>query len=73
MSTINTSYAEKALDPQAVTLIEVLGGSVAVSKICGVTHAAVSQWKRNGVPRPWAMFFREKFPSYFDADGRVTA
>ncbi|XQA72093.1 hypothetical protein ACM9XA_11380 [Xanthomonas sacchari] len=50
-------------------LVDALGGSVAVSKLCGVTHPAVSQWKRSGIPKGWLMFFREKFPEHFGPDG----
>lgn len=32
-------------------LIEQLGGTTAVAKICSVKPQAVSQWKRNGIPK----------------------
>jgi hypothetical protein len=34
----------------AETIIERLGGVGAVAKMCRITSAAVSQWKRDGIP-----------------------
>jgi DNA-binding transcriptional regulator YdaS (Cro superfamily) len=31
-------------------IIQTLGGTFAVAKMCGVTPPAVSQWKQNGLP-----------------------
>lgn len=45
----------------SVQVIEYLGGSAAVSRYCGVNLAAVSQWKKNGIPRARLMYLREKF------------
>jgi len=75
MDTITTpekNYRD-AWSPESAALIEHLGGSVAVSKACGLTHAAVSQWKRNGIPKPWMLLFRERYPEHFDADGNIVA
>lgn len=32
-------------------IISVLGGTSQVAKLCGVSMAAVAQWKRNGIPK----------------------
>ena len=31
-------------------IIQTLGGTFAVAKMCGVTPPAVSQWRTNGIP-----------------------
>lgn len=72
MATPEKNYRD-AWSPESAALIEHLGGSVAVSKECGLTHSAVSQWKRNGIPKPWMLLFRERYPERFDTDGRVVA
>ncbi|MFZ6755777.1 Cro/CI family transcriptional regulator [Undibacterium sp. Ji50W] len=46
----------------ATKLIELLGGTTKVAEICDVTPGAVSQWKTNGVPKPWVWFFESKYP-----------
>jgi hypothetical protein len=35
------------------SLIDELGGTVAVAAHCGVRSQAVSQWRKKGIPRPW--------------------
>ncbi|MGE9659257.1 Cro/CI family transcriptional regulator [Snodgrassella alvi] len=34
-----------------VKFIIALGGVSRVAKICGITRGAVSQWKKNGIPK----------------------
>ena len=46
-------------------IIDSLGGTCAVAKICDVSAQAVSQWRVNGIPKPWLMFFKEKRPDLF--------
>lgn len=48
-------------------LIDRLGGTVKVAMICGITTGAVSQWRTNGMPKPWKLFFRAKNPKIFRA------
>jgi len=31
-------------------IIEILGGTSQVSRLCGVSPAAVCQWRKNGIP-----------------------
>lgn len=47
------------------TVIDRLGGTTATSKLCGVTPSAVSQWRENGIPRPWLLYLRAKRPKAF--------
>lgn len=63
-------------DVQAEALINEFGGTRAVSRICGVTSQAVSQWKRNGIPRPWMQYLllRRDLPAKQDgANAKVAA
>lgn len=39
-------------------VIDGLGGTSAVAKLCGLTNSAVSQWRNNGIPRAWKMVLR---------------
>lgn len=46
---------------ESVRVVETLGGSAEVGRICGVSLSAVSQWKSNGIPRAQFLFLRERF------------
>jgi DNA-binding transcriptional regulator YdaS (Cro superfamily) len=37
-------------------IIQILGGTTKVAKLCGVTLAAVSQWRTNGIPQDKLIF-----------------
>jgi len=37
-------------------LLQLLGGTVKVAKMCDVEPAAVSQWRKNGIPREQLLF-----------------
>ncbi len=56
---------------EASNLIKALGGTVQVARICSVSAPSVSQWRKRGIPKPWMLLFRERYPERFDADGRV--
>lgn len=49
-------------------IIDSLGGTKSVAKLCGVTDGAVSQWRDNGLPPPRMqylvlyMFLRDRHP-----------
>ena len=51
------------MDPNA--LIERLGGPTAVARLCEVTPQAVSQWRDNGIPKPWEKYLRLLRPDVF--------
>jgi hypothetical protein len=62
----STAMRMKRLEPGEV--INRLGGTVAVAKLCGdISPQAVSQWKSAGIPKPWVMFLREIRPDVFGA------
>ena len=43
-------------------LIDLVGGTRKVAELCEVTPGAVSQWRNNGIPKPWRKFLAERFP-----------
>ena len=51
-------------------LLQLLGGTVKVAKICEVEPAAVSQWKKNGIPREQLLFLAARIEK--ESHGLVT-
>jgi hypothetical protein len=51
------------IDPNVV--IRRLGGTSAAARICEIEPASVSNWKKNGIPKPWIKFLRLAFPEAF--------
>jgi len=51
------------MDPNKI--IDALGGSLEVSRLCEVTVGAVSQWRTGGIPRARLMFLRLLRPDLF--------
>lgn len=50
------------LSPEASSkVIDALGGTGEVSRICGVTTSAVAQWRSKGMTRAFALYLRERF------------
>lgn len=53
---------ERRLDPNnSGRIIEALGGTSDVARLCGIKPQSVSEWKTSGIPRAWVFFFRERF------------
>lgn len=48
------------MDKSDIEIIKSFGGTGATARLCGVTSQAVSQWKKNGIPRPWRRFLEER-------------
>lgn len=46
-------------------VIEALGGTTRVAEMCGIRPQAVSQWKKNGIPRAWVRFLQCIRPEVF--------
>jgi hypothetical protein len=59
--------ADKSFDPEANRVIDAIGGTAAVAKLCEVNMQAVSQWRRNGIPAARRQFLRLACPDAFDA------
>ena len=43
-------------------IIDALGGTDKVATICEITPSAVSQWRNNGIPRPWLRYLNLLYP-----------
>ncbi|MBK9363039.1 MAG: hypothetical protein IPM99_18995 [Rubrivivax sp.] len=53
------------LHPDSV-VIDRMGGSVAVARVCRVTSQAVSQWRRSGIPPARRQFLELLVPHVFE-------
>lgn len=49
----------------ANAIIDALGGTKRVAAICGLTPSAISQWRNNGIPKPWELYLRKAKPGAF--------
>jgi hypothetical protein len=47
-------------------IIDRLGGTTEVAKLCEVTKGAVSQWRTNGIPKAQRNYLRLLRPDVFD-------
>lgn len=54
----------------ASEVIDRLGGTAAVAKLCEIKAPSVSEWRRNGIPRPWLKFLQLAKPEAFQASNR---
>lgn len=45
------------------TLIIELGGRIAIAKELHITPQAVTMWKKSGLPKAWACYLRERYPT----------
>jgi hypothetical protein len=48
-------------------VIDRLGGAVATGRLCEVTPQAVSQWRRDGIPKARRMYLQMLRPDAFEA------
>jgi len=55
-------------DADASRVIDALGGTVVAARLCEVSPQAVTQWRRNGIPRPWQRYLRLLKPDVFGPD-----
>ncbi len=63
---------DEALHPDSA-VIDALGGSGEVARLCQVSSQAVSQWRRNGIPQPRRMYLQLLRPDVFaERDGAKT-
>lgn len=51
-------------------LIDKLGGTTAVAKLCEVQPPSVSEWRNKGIPKHQLKFLRVVRPDVFGADRR---
>lgn len=50
---------------EAIRVIDCLGGTAKVARLCNTTQSAVSQWKENGIPDYRLMFLKLARPDAF--------
>jgi hypothetical protein len=60
-----------ALGHEAAHLIDRLGGTVAVARLCEVSSQAVTQWRHVGIPRARMMYLRAVRPAVFAVGNEV--
>lgn len=53
------------MDQLANTIIDRLGGTSAVAKICEIEPPSVSEWRKTGIPRARLQFLRIAYPDAF--------
>lgn len=53
-------------------LIDDLGGTNEVARLCDVKPPSVSEWRRNGIPKPWLKYFKAIRPDLFERDPAAT-
>ena len=46
-------------------IIESLGGTLKTASLYDITPGTVSAWRRNGIPKPWMLYFQVKYPHLF--------
>ena len=54
---------KKDFDPNSI--IDLIGGTTKVARICEVEPQAVSQWRKTGIPNARLMFLKLKRPKIF--------
>jgi len=57
----------------AGAIIDAIGGTAAVARICKVNSQAVSQWRRNGIPRARLQLLEVLHPDIFAQVERLAA
>lgn len=50
-------------DPNKI--IDALGGTAEVARLCELRMPTVSCWRKNGIPRPWLLYFTLLRPELF--------
>ena len=53
-------------------VIDRLGGTTAVAKICEIEPASVSEWRHNGIPKARLMYLRVVYPKAFVGERAVS-
>jgi hypothetical protein len=52
-------------------LIDTLGGTSAVARLCEVTPQAVHQWRLDGIPKARRMYLEAVRPEHFERPAHV--
>jgi len=56
------------MNETANTVIDALGGTSEVARMCSVTTGAVSQWRDNGIPAARLMYLKLLRPDVFKGE-----
>lgn len=56
-------YVDCMSNHDASHIIDQLGGTAEVARLCHVSTQAVSKWRRDGIPAARRMFLFERFPA----------
>lgn len=59
------------MDTEANRIIDALGGTGAVAKLCEIEPGSVSDWRREGIPKARLMFLKLARPDVFKAPKRT--
>jgi hypothetical protein len=54
-------------------IIDALGGTSEVAKLCKISDAAVSQWRKAGIPQPRMMYLQVIRPELFRSEAAAVA
>lgn len=54
------------METNANQVIDALGGTVAVARLCDTSPSAVSQWRASGIPHARLMYLRVVRPDVFE-------
>jgi len=65
--TIIIDMTSKTRHPDS-EIIDALGGTMAVTRLCEVKSASVSNWRWKGIPRARLMFLKAVRPDVFKAE-----
>lgn len=57
----------------ANTIIDRLGGTTRTAELVELTTGAVSQWRKNGIPKYWEKFFRAARPEVFESEDTLVS
>jgi hypothetical protein len=53
-------------------IIDALGGTSEVAKICEITMPSVSDWRKDGIPKARLMYLKAIRPDIFETDPAVS-
>ena len=56
----------------ASELIDKLGGTTEVARLCDIRPPSVSEWRRKGIPKPWMKFLELARPDAFQIVDRIS-
>lgn len=48
-------------------IIDDLGGTAKVARLCDIKPPSVSDWRKSGIPKPWLMYLKKIRPAVFKA------